>query len=557
MRIRDLKIGTKLTGSFGLIAGFMFAQAAINFWGAVVSNEAASQLIYRQLPAIDAVEAMRFSQNAIILSEQAMLVSRSSDELAVHKQVIDQELKNYQDARAKFEALPKTPEQEGLWNQYTSSWDQFKAGHEKVMKGVLSGDPAQRQIASTLSLHQVRDNYKTCESLMRNIQSSSTKGAIENGKVAEKESIFTRMVCGVAGLLSLLLVSWGMLLTRTITNALKKGVNFAQMLEHGDLTARVVLDQKDELGELAQALNVMADNLRGIIGEIGGNSSALNSSAAELSAVSDQLTGNAQGMSEKTDSVASATEKMTISFATVSSAANQSSANASAVATATEEMTSSVAEIAKNAENARNVTSEAVASVNSTSAQMNELGKAANEISQVIEVIVEIAEQTKLLALNATIEAARAGEAGKGFAVVASEVKELAKQTNDATEEIRQRIGAMQRTADKSIQEIVGINRIIHSVEESIHSIATAVEEQSISTQEIATNINQAAQGIQSVTESLLVTSDVAVGVARDVVIVDEASKEVKSASLQVHSSAQELSQMGDTLQGIVNRFKV
>ncbi|HBN09155.1 MAG TPA: hypothetical protein DD435_11090 [Cyanobacteria bacterium UBA8530] len=263
------------------------------------------------------------------------------------------------------------------------------------------------------------------------------------------------------------------------------------------------------------------------------------------------------GMSEKSGSVAAASEEVSTGMAALSSTAEQSSASIGIIATATEEMTATVAEISVHAEKARQATIAAVKSVNIASEQVNELGATAREISNVIETIAEISEQTKLLALNATIEAARAGESGKGFAVVASEVKQLAKQTNAATEDIRQKIEAMQHSAERTVQGIKGINTVILGISDIINSTASAVEEQAITTREIASNIGQTATGIREMTRQVAENATVIRSVAMDVGSLNGTSGEIKRAGEQVSQSASELAGMGKLLKGMVNRFKV
>jgi methyl-accepting chemotaxis protein len=193
----------------------------------------------------------------------------------------------------------------------------------------------------------------------------------------------------------------------------------------------------------------------------------------------------------------------------------------------------------------------------SASKRVDELDAAAQEISKVIDIIVEIAEQTKLLALNATIEAARAGEAGKGFAVVANEVKELAKQTNAATEDIRLKIGAIQQSTKGTVGEIAQISKIISDVNTLVANIATAVEEQTVTAKDIATNIGQAATGLQEMTKTVTQATEVSQVIAGDMTSVSEISTEMERASVQLNTQAAELARMGKALQELVNRFTV
>ncbi len=173
----------------------------------------------------------------------------------------------------------------------------------------------------------------------------------------------------------------------------------------------------------------------------------------------------------------------------MTAATEQVNRNLQTVATGAEEMSATIKEIAKNASEAARVASEAVKSAATTNATVSKLGDSSVEIGQVIKVITSIAQQTNLLALNATIEAARAGEAGKGFAVVANEVKELAKQTAKATEDISQKINAIQGDTKSAVDAIGNISGIINQINDISNTIATAVEEQSATTNEMSRNV--------------------------------------------------------------------
>lgn len=301
----------------------------------------------------------------------------------------------------------------------------------------------------------------------------------------------------------------------------------ADSLSNGDLTVQVHVRSKQDA--LATSFETMLANLNTILSDIIQNAQSLNLTSDELSSVSNHLQVEAGTLSDKSMNVSAAAEQMSANMATVAAGA--------------EEMDATVKEIAQNAEEGRSVAAQAVEDVRSASNRVGELDSAAQEISKVIDVIMEIAEQTKLLALNATIESARAGEAGKGFAVVASEVKELAQQTNDATEKIRNQINTIQSSTENTVSEIGSITEVIGKVNDIVNSIATAVEEQSATTRDIAQNVDQAASASKTV--------------ASDIADVNAIISDVKTASVQVSGTSETLSQMGTALSDSVSSFKL
>ena len=257
------------------------------------------------------------------------------------------------------------------------------------------------------------------------------------------------------------------------------------------------------------------------------SASSLASSAEELTAVSHQMAGNAEETATQANVVSAASEQVSRNVATVASGGEQ--------------MQSSIREIAKNANEAARVAKNAVNVAHTTNDTVAKLGDSSTEIGNVIKVITSIAQQTNLLALNATIEAARAGEAGKGFAVVANEVKELAKQTAKATEEISQKIEAIQGDTKASVLAIGEIGGIINQINDISNSIASAVEEQTVTTNEINRSMAEAAKGVGDITKNIT-------GVA-------VAAKDTTQGANNSQKAAQELSQMASRLQQVVSRF--
>jgi len=437
-----------------------------------------------------------------------------------------------------------TKVQQGLekLEKYSEAKIEEIEGQEKAAVNTMF-EASEKMIALLEQLEEVADNG----------MSLAQKNAMQS-KILSVKILMILMSCAV-----LLAVVLGYFVTRSITRPVKLVVaGLMDIAEgEGDLTMRLDVNSKDEMGELARWFNTFIEKMQKIIKDIAGNAETLSSSSTELSAISQQMTAGAEQTSGKSNTVATAAEEMSSNMNSVAAAVEEASTNVGLVATSAEEMTSVINEIAKNTEKARGITGEAVSEAQSTSEKIDELGKAAQMIGKVTETITEISEQTNLLALNATIEAARAGEAGKGFAVVANEIKELSKQTAEATSEIRSKIEGIQNSTEGTVTQIEQITKITNEVNEIVGTIATAIEEQSVTTTEIANNVVQASQGISEVTENVAQSSTVSGEIAKDIAEVNQASSEISNSSSQVNMSAEELTKLAEDLKGKVGHFKI
>ena len=347
------------------------------------------------------------------------------------------------------------------------------------------------------------------------------------------------------------------IIARGIIGPLRKGVAFAQTVAGGDLTQQVDMDQKDEIGMLAKAMNGMADSLRATMKDLAAKAQTLAGSSTELSATATQLASGAEETTNQSASVSAASEEMATNMDTVAASTEEMSANIKTVASAVEEMTASVQEIARNAEQAAQVAGQASSLANTSNDNIGQLGEAADAIGKVIDTIQDIAEQTNLLALNATIEAARAGDAGKGFAVVASEVKDLAKQTAEATEDIRRRIESIQTSTGSAVASIGEISEVITKVNEVSRTIASAVEEQSITTREISGNVTQTASAAETVSTGVTQSASATREITVNITGVDQAARQAAQGAAQTQTAGAELSRLSEDLNSLVAQFKV
>ncbi|MDY6822318.1 MAG: methyl-accepting chemotaxis protein [Thermodesulfobacteriota bacterium] len=355
-------------------------------------------------------------------------------------------------------------------------------------------------------------------------------------------------------------VPFGLFATRqTLIKPILRIVNGLKAIAHGegDLTGRLTVTSKDEIGDLARWFNAYLDSMGTMIRNISGHASSLDQSAEDLSALSNQMAGGADDVSGQANAVSKAATQMSNRINAVASAMEESSATLDTIAASAEEMTATIADIANHTGTASSVTAKAVKETQNASAIIDELGHSAQEIGMVTETITEISEKTNLLALNATIEAARAGEAGKGFAVVAGEIKNLARQTADATEQIKHKISGIQNSTAVTVASNEKILDVINEVNTIVSSIATAIEEQSQTTREIASNVSQASQAIQETNTDIAESSMVAEKIADQIYHVNQAAAEMSQSSDNVKSSALGLRELAGYLKDMVGRFKV
>jgi len=306
-------------------------------------------------------------------------------------------------------------------------------------------------------------------------------------------------------------------------------LDVVQAAVDGDFTRELTISGDDAVDQLAGGLSSLLGTLRDSMASIGQTADALGVAAEQLTILSQGMGDGASVTSDKAASASSSSSEVSASIQTVASAA--------------EEMTASIREIAQNATEAASVATGAVGVASQAQDTVASLGESSAEIGQVIKVITSIAQQTNLLALNATIEAARAGDAGKGFAVVANEVKELAKETAKATEDIGRKIEAIQGDTSGAVSAISEISEVIGRINDIQTTIASAVEEQTATTNEIARSVTEAAGGAN--------------GIADDISQVASAADDTRQGAQNTLQSATELSTMAAELKAQVGRFRV
>ena len=346
-------------------------------------------------------------------------------------------------------------------------------------------------------------------------------------------------------------------LARRIANPLRSLAQGLAEVTRGkwDLTRRFTSHGDDEVAVATRSVNTLLEMLQVVLRDVGKEATQVAQSSSELSAAATQLSDGTHRIAGESGAVAGAAEELTANITNMAAATQEMSANAKTIASAVEEMTASITEVARNAEQAAGVAANVTGLAHLSNGKINELGAAAGEIGSVVEVIKEIAEQTKLLALNATIEAARAGDAGKGFAVVANEVKELARQTAEATGNIERRIGGIQSSTTEAVRAMGEISQAIESVHAVSRSIASAVEEQSITTKEIAASVMQSSAVIDSVAKGVSHSAQVSRDITGSIHQIDTTVQETADGATVAEQSSARLQQITQTLRAMVDMF--
>lgn len=591
-----LALRTKLIIGFTIVLILMVVICAISFWSVSKLVNTTQTIYEKDLIGISLLRQLNRDVNGIGRAANRYALAMNAGDIESAKKAQEtiektkaELLSNYEKAKATI-IRPALKEKIDLVKPNIMN---FYIGVDSVLAAAQGKDPA-LSAYKVINSKQYQDTIAAVSASIREITELKTKGAEENFKGAMEQGSNVQMLLavllGLSILLSLVIIylvnqsinkPLGSLQTSVIDLAegklnnkientdypneigemakavgvLQVGLQKADLLQQterenniraketteqigsiisaaagGDFTAQVPMAGKEGFfKDISEQVNRLIDTSRQAFIAIMRNATAVASSSEELSAVSMQMSSNAEETSAQAK--------------VVSNSAVQVSANTQTVAAGVEEMSASIREISINTVEASTVAHKAVELAHKTNATMAKLSTSSLEIGNVLKVISSIAEQTNLLALNATIEAARAGELGKGFAVVANEVKELARQTAKATEEIGGNITAIQSDTQGALVSIEEISAIINKINDISGLIASAVEEQAATTGEMGRSVSEAA------TSSADIASNI-----NSVATTAQSTSEGAANSQQ---AASQLAQIAGELQSLVMKFKV
>ncbi|WP_449063181.1 methyl-accepting chemotaxis protein [Planomonospora algeriensis] len=514
----DLNIGTKVLVAVGLVAVMAGAigMTALNRMATMNDSVKVMQTANTNLAQLGVVRARmtdmyNYSVGSVV-DRSPQVRATLTDQV---QEFTDQVTDEFEAYKAGFTDIPQAHAELAAFEK---TWAEFRTLRDAVMfgaplpAGMDMAAAGERLAETSTEINVIMDGMAKHEREMADLLAAGASDQYGSARTVV-------IVLLVAGLL--LAVGLARLVARMIVSRMGALSRTLAAMARGDLTRTAEVTSRDEVGQMAVAVNQANDSIRAAIASMAASADTLAAGSGGLTEVSDRISASAQESSAQAESAAAA--------------AGQVSQNVQTVSAGTEEMGASIREIAHNAGEGAKVASRAVAVASATNETVAKLGASSAEIGDVVKTITSIAEQTNLLALNATIEAARAGDAGKGFAVVAGEVKDLAQETAKATEDISKRVEAIQSDTESAVAAIAEISEIIGKINDYQLTIAGAVEEQTSTTNEMNRSVAEAAQGSTDIAAGISVLADAARVTAEGVAESRRAATDMAGLSTRLH----------------------
>ncbi|WP_313088778.1 methyl-accepting chemotaxis protein [Pseudomonas sp.] len=540
MLIRNLTVSTRSAIGFGLIGAIVLMLGLFSLDQMGDMRKESSEVDQNWLPSIVSLNELNATMLRIrAMTMRSMLVE--GQELASAKQALTNLVDEVGALNSAYAKRITIPDEKAAYERFVSAQRQYLSEQQKIMDFVAQGarERAVEVVGGSINSH-ADDMTRALLDLQR-INSDQASHAADRA-LAVYETAFMWVVATIV-LAAISTIILALLFTRSIVRPLNQAVQVAETVAAGDLTESFIIEGKDEPARLLVALKAMQQSLRSTIQGISDSSSQLASAAEELNSVTEDSTRGLHQQNHEIESAATAVNEMT-------AAVDEVARNAVATSEASRESDATAQhgrqQVLKTVESIGLLAGD----VTTTATQVEQLAGQVRDISKVLDVIRSIAEQTNLLALNAAIEAARAGDAGRGFAVVADEVRALAHRTQQSTQEIEQMIGDVHQGTDKAVMAMQTSNERARATLEIARTAGEALDD-------IARAISQISERNLVIASASEEQAQVAREVDRNLVNIRDLSLQSSAGANQTSAASQELARLAIDLNELVSRFRI